>query len=235
VPIEVLPDAARTGHHAADLVCDAVRHTPGAWVGLPTGATPLPLYQELQHRHATAGCILRDLTPCAVDEFIDLLAGDGTNQAFYRRHLPFVADRFRCPDPASTDPERDIRTLAGEIAARGGLDLCVLGIGANGHIAFNEPGSPVESRARVVDLAPETRAAHAEAFGGTAPIRGMTLGVADLRASQRILVLATGLHKAAVVRRALRGPASADCPASWLQDHPDVTWLLDEAASALLT
>ena len=112
----------------------------------------------------------------------------------------------------------------------------MLGIGVNGHIAFNEPGSERDSRARVVTLTPESRAAHADAFGSLdrVPARGMTLGIADILAARRILVLATGAGKAAIVERILEGPMTAAVPASWLQPHADVTWLLDAAAASRL-
>ncbi len=133
-------------------------------------------------------------------------------------------------------PDAEIRSFADAIRRAGGLDLCVLGIGVNGHIAFNEPGSAVDSRARAVELEPASRAAHAASFGSLdrVPSTGMTLGVADLLESRRILVIAEGEKKASIVREAIRGPEGPEVPATWLRRHPDVTWLLDAAAAAQL-
>ena len=235
--IERLPDAQAVGVRAAAQVCETVRAHPDAWVGLPTGSTPIPVYAELQLLVSTSACDLSRATTCALDEFCATSGSPGTNAAFYRQHLPSWAGTLRCPDAATSDPEPEIGHLAGDIRLHGGLDLCLLGIGENGHIAFNEPGSAKDSRARVVDLAEATREAHAPGFGGLAsvPREGMTLGVADLLDSKAILVLATGIHKAAVVRDAIEEPPGAALPASWLQGHPAVTWLLDEAAAALLS
>jgi glucosamine-6-phosphate deaminase len=234
VRIETLRDAAAVSTCAADILCAATSLNAACWLGLPTGATPIPLYMELARRSASGGCRLEEVTACAIDEFCAPAASRGTNAAFYRDHLRFPLGSFRCPDAAAPSPQSEIEMLAGMIRARGGLDLCVLGVGRNGHIAFNEPGSPADASARVVDLAADTRAAHRAAFDGPVPMRGMTLGVSDLLASQAILVLATGARKAHIVKRAIAGPQTADVPATWLQHHADVTWLLDVAAASSL-
>jgi glucosamine-6-phosphate deaminase len=231
--IEVLDDAAAVAARAADVICDVLRAQPGALLGLPTGTTPLPVYAELERRARQDAALFASATGYAIDEFIaprrDL---PGTNSAHYRQHVRVPLRALHCPDAAAPDPVQHIRAYAESIRERGGLDLCVLGVGVNGHLAFNEPGSAADSRARVVTLAPETRAAYATAFGGEAPATGMTLGIADLLESRRVLVLATGARKAAIVRAAIEGPATADVPASWLRDHLAVTWLLDREAAA---
>jgi glucosamine-6-phosphate deaminase len=158
----------------------------------------------------------------------------GTNAAFFARHLPLRLRALAVPDSSSADPHSEIARFVTAIRDAGGLDLCVLGVGTNGHIAFNEPGSALDSRARVVELTEESRRAHAADFRSldAVPHRGMTLGVADILESRAILVLAQGAAKAPVVARAIDDPPSADVPASWLQTHTDVTWLLDEAAAS---
>ena len=115
--------------------------------------------------------------------------------------------------------------------------LQLLGIGRNGHVGFNEPGSPRASRCRVVELAPETRADAVEAFGGLerVPHLAVTLGVADLLAARRVVLFAFGAAKAAALERAVQGPVSAACPASWLRGHVDVLVLADGPAAAGLT
>ena len=236
--IEIVADASALAVRAADIVVEVVRRKPDAVLGLPTGDTPRAAYAELAARVEGGSIDTSGLRSFAVDEFIDVEFGrPGTNAAFYLEHVPFLLPRLALPDAGTPVPEREITLFARELRDAGGFDLCLLGIGTNGHIAFNEPGSERDSRARIVELTDETRRAHADAFGSldAVPKRGVTLGVADILGSHAILVLAQGEAKAAIVSRAIDGPQTADVPASWLQAHDDVTWLLDEAAASRLT
>ena len=235
--VQIEPDELAVAARAADAICDVVRASPSTTLGLPTGATPVRTYAELERRVAAGDADLSRASAFAVDEFVaPVREAPGTNAAFFARHLRIRFHELRCPDAAATDPDAEIRAFAGAIRHLGGLDLCVLGIGVNGHIAFNEPGAAADSRARSVALTAESRAAHAEAFGSLdrVPSTGMTLGIADLLESRRILLIAQGYAKSAIVRVAVQGPESADVPASWLRRHADVTWLLDAAAAAQL-
>lgn len=230
--IEVLPGPDDVAKRAADLICTAAAGR--AIIGLPTGRTPIDTYALIAPRVRAGTCDFSRATVYALDEFAAAPAfAAGTNAAFYREHLAF-ASAFHCPDAAASDPAAHVSAYAEDLRRAGGMSLCVLGVGTNGHIAFNEPGSAVDSVARVVNLTQESRAAHADAFGGIdrVPLQAMTLGIADLLASREILVLATGAHKAAAVRTAIEGPPSTEVPASWLQQHPRVTWLLDAPAAA---
>lgn len=234
--IETFPTADAAAARAAGLIADAAATVPNANIALPTGNTPIAAYDELAGRVARGEADFSHTTIYAIDEFVG--AGretPGTNSAFYRAHVRLGQRALHCPNPSAQDPDEHIRAFAGAIRRAHGLDLCVLGIGANGHIAFNEPGSARDSRARVVDLAIESRRAHASGFGSleAVPARGMTLGVADLLESRQIIVMATGAAKAAIVSRAIDGAQTADVPASWLQSV-DPLWLLDEAAAAAL-
>ncbi len=236
--IEVLDDAAAVAMRLADIICEAVQTKPDARLGLPTGNTPIAAYMELARRvEAGAGDFSR-ADVFAIDEFCDAArTTPGTNTMFYREHLAIRPRALHCPNPSAEDPAAHIAAFAEAIRRGGGLDLCVLGIGRTGHIAFNEPGSARDSRARVVALTELSRAAHAENFGSLdkVPSRGMTLGVADLLESRAIVVMVTGAHKADIVRAATKGPMTAEVPASWLQEHDDVLWVLDADAGAGLT
>ncbi len=232
--IEILPDDIALAARAAGVICGA---GPRAHIGLPTGGTPVRAYAELARRAAAGDCDLSGVTAWAVDEFAGVPAGTrGTNAAFFARHIAFPLRALHLPDAGAADAAAEAAAFASRLRDAGGLDLCVLGIGVNGHIAFNEPGAPADAQARAVDLAPESRAAHAAAFGSldAVPERGMTLGIADILAARAILALASGAAKAEIVRRAIEGAPSAAVPASWLQRHGNVTWLLDEAAAASL-
>jgi glucosamine-6-phosphate deaminase len=235
--IEVRADAAAVAAGAADAICEAVRARPAARIGLPTGGTPISTYRELARREARGESDFAQAVVYAVDEFAGATRDTpGTNSVFYRQHVRIHLRALHCPDPAAPDPEAHIRAFADAMRRDGGLDLCVLGIGANGHIAFNEPGAALDSRARVVTLDDVSRRAHAATFGSLdrVPARGMTLGVADLLEARAVLVLAQGEHKAAIVRAAIEGEQTAAVPASWLQPHLNITWLLDESAASSL-
>ena len=235
--IEIVANEAALAVRAADLICDAIRAKPAAMLGLPTGTTPVLTYAELRRRVAAGEADFSRAAIYAIDEFSGAApAAPGTNCAFYARHVRFGQRSLRCPDASAPDPEAQIRAFVDAIRHAGGFDLCVLGIGVNGHIAFNEPGSVRISRARVVNLTTASREAHAAAFGSLAavPVRGMTLGVADLLEARSIVVLAAGARKATIVRDAIQGGETPDVPASWLQSHADATWLLDETAASEL-
>lgn len=235
--IEVLTDEAAVAVRAADLVCEAVRAKPDALLALPTGNTPLGAYAELARRVAAGEANLSRASIYAIDEFAGATrTTPATNSVFYREHVRLGQRVLHCPNPSAQDPDEHIRAFADALRRAGGVDLCVLGIGTNGHIAFNEPGSPQDSRARLVELTDTSREAHAAAFGSldAVPVRGMTLGVADLLEVRSIIVLATGARKAPIVRQAIEGPQTADVPASWLRSHADVVWVVDAAAAAQL-
>jgi glucosamine-6-phosphate deaminase len=235
--IEVMPDEDALALAAADVICDAVRQRPDAVIALPTGITPIHAYAEVAARVARGAADLSHASLYAVDEFTGVSAATpGTNTVFYRDHLTFPVGALMVPDPSADDPAQCIRAFARKLRAAGGIDLCLLGIGTNGHVAFNEPGAELHSHARVVALEPSSREAYAANFGSldAVPDRAMTLGIAELMQSRTLLLMASGEHKATIVRRAIEGTASAEVPASWLQQHDNVTWLLDEAAASAL-
>jgi glucosamine-6-phosphate deaminase len=236
--IEIVADEAALALRACDVMCDLAARKPDAVFGLPTGATPVPAYFELTRRSDAAQCDLRRAVMFAVDEFLGAQRTTaGTNSAFFKQHLRVPVRALHVPNPAAEDPDEHIAAFAGAVRRSGGFDLCILGVGVNGHVAFNEPGSERDSRARVVELTEETRRAHIPTFGSldAVPRRGLTLGIADLMDSRAMLVLAAGEHKASAVACAIEGEQSAEVPASWLRDHPQVTWLLDEAAAGSLS
>lgn len=138
------------------------------------------------------------------------------------------------PDLGGSDLDRAADDFERLVSSDGGLDLQVLGVGANGHVGFNEPGSSLDSLTRVVELAPSTRQANAAFFGcvDDVPTRAITQGLATILRARELLLLATGAHKAPAVAAALTGPVTSAVPASVLQRHPRVTVILDEAAAS---
>lgn len=236
---EVLDGPVELARRAADVVCRAAERKSGIVLGLPSGSTPIGLYRELTRRARAGEADFNAATAFAIDEFLGIARSHpATNTSYFREHLAAVRLRaVHAFDSATLDPNAECARFEARIQAAGGLDLLVLGIGVNGHIAFNEPGSPIDSRARRVALAAPTRAAYAQAFGDPedVPAFGLTLGIAELLAARAVLLLASGIDKAEIVVQALEGPASDAVPASALQQRSDATVLLDRSAASRLT
>lgn len=233
-------------HDSADEACRAVAAemarcaAGGAVLGLATGASPLRVYAELVRRRREDGLSFRRCTCFSLDEYWPMAREDPRSfRQFLRRHLLDAMDlpeeRFHSPD-GSVAPEQIARHCAeyeARIAASGGIDLQILGIGRNGHIGFNEPGAGRDSRTRRVELAPGTRADAAAEFGGAerVPRQALTMGVATILQARRIVLLAFGAGKRDIVREALEGPVGPQVPASFLQGHPDVRFVLDRGSA----
>jgi glucosamine-6-phosphate deaminase len=204
-------------------------------VGLATGNTPSAMYSALRALEIN-GADVRPVRPFALDEYVGDPHHSCSNRAYFARYWESVpgAAAVEQFDADAVDLDADVLRLATSLGAAGGLDVAVLGIGTNGHLAFNEPGSAINAPARVIDLTDASRTSARACWGGATPTQGMTLGMAEIMAASRILFLANGHAKAAVVARALTGEPSADCPASWLQLHSNVVVLLDTEAARFL-
>lgn len=199
-------------------------------VGLATGDTPGPMYAALSRVGLPA------LRAFAIDEYGGPRVHPCNNRAYFERHwrlIPGAGDVEQF-DPEVADRRAECERFAGALAAAGGLDLVVLGIGMNGHLGFNEPGSKPHEGARLVSLHETTRQAAARCWGDHAPRTGLTLGLSEILSARAVLLLATGERKAAVVARALEGEVGPEVPASHLQEQPRLTVVVDEAAAALL-
>jgi glucosamine-6-phosphate deaminase len=212
-------------------------------LGLPTGRSPLPVYRLLVQWHRAGQLSFAHVTIFNLDEYHPLpRSAPQSYWTFMRQalgeHVDLAPDALNLPRGDLPEAEMAEHAAAYEraIAAAGGLDLVVLGIGGNGHIAFNEPGSPASGRTRLVRLAPGTRRAAAPDFGGEdlVPAHGVTMGIATILAAQRVLLLATGSAKAVAVAAAVEGPVDTICPASFLQTHRDAEVVCDPAAAARL-
>jgi len=232
-PRIVVTGAEDFGRTAATAILEllATFHTPV--VGLPTGHTPVPVYAALHEMAGQRPGPLAITRAFAIDEYVCPRDDPAANRAFFAQHWSTIpgAPPVEQFDPEAPNLAVEAERVAALLARAGGLDLAVAGIGTNGHLAFNEPGTTADSTARVVELAPESRKA-ASAFGPEPPHRGLTLGMRELLGARRVLLLANGRGKAAVIERALRGPVSNACPASFLQRHGALTVVLDTAAAS---
>jgi glucosamine-6-phosphate deaminase len=234
--LRVLP-AAAWASVVAGAFLERLRARPGLRVCLPTGDTPGPLYAELAARDARSpDGAYAQATVVLLDEWLGLPPGDSARcDVRLRREL---LDRL-APPPRFVGIDVDasddsLAALAHDRAARG-LDLALLGLGMNGHVGFNEPGSRPDDATRVVRLARSTREAAMARYGAVqAPTGGITVGLARLLEAEDAWLLVTGAHKASILRRALRSPEGPDCPASYLRRHPRLTVFADEAAAGEL-
>lgn len=224
---------------AAREVAAVLRTRPAAVLGLPTGRTPCGLYARLAAMQRRGEIDLSRITGFLIDELIGLGADDPHSfAAFIKAHFSDPAGlapaQVQAPDGLAADPEAEAGRYAAAIAAAGGLDLALLGIGPNGHIGLNEPGSPLTAPVRVAELAPETRARYAAQFGGedAVPQRGITMGIGTLRAARRLVLLAAGAAKAAAVHAMLHAPISPAVPATAIRRHPAAVVIVDRAAYA---
>ena len=222
----------------ARLVARLVRRKPSAVLGLATGSTPLPLYRDLIRLHREEKLDFGAVTSFNLDEYLGLPpAHPASYHHFMRenlfRHLNIPEENTHIPDGLTTDVPAFCQAYEEAIRMAGGLDLQILGIGGDGHIGFNEPGSSLVSRTRIKSLTPRTRQDNARYFSteDEIPRHVITMGVGTIMESQEIVLLAFGEGKAEAVAAAVEGPITASVPASILQLHERATILLDEAAA----
>jgi glucosamine-6-phosphate deaminase len=235
----IVDDAAAGGALVADHIAALVRGRPETVLGLATGSTPLPVYAALRTR--LAGVDLTRVRAFALDEYVGL---DAAHPESYARVIerevvrPLGLDPARVRVPRGTLPriEHAGEDYEHEIADAGGIDLQILGIGTDGHIGFNEPGSSFASRTRVKTLTRQTREDNARFFAGPdeVPRHCITQGLGTILEARHLVLLAFGEGKAAAVAGAVEGPLTASLPASAIQLHGHVSVVVDEAAASTL-
>jgi len=239
--IIIVEDYQEMSRLAARFVAQRILSKPNLVIALPTGNTPLGLYHELVRMFKEGLLDFSQITVFNLDEYLDLPPQHPHTfrsymQKYFWDHVNLRPDSRHIPSSSPKDPETECSRYEQLIASYGGLDLAVLGIGENGHIAFNEPGTPFESLTHVARLSPETRAREASKFGGLGkvPTRAITMGIKTIMHAREILLLASGEEKAAVLSRSLKGPITPELPASVLQLHPKLTIIADSLAAKQL-
>jgi glucosamine-6-phosphate deaminase len=234
----VYPDARAAARVVADRIVTAVEANPSLVLGLPTGRTPVALYDELwrltKRRHADWSSV----TTFNLDEFVGLSPEPpGSYRQFMQAHLfdhvNLQAERINFLS-GTADPAEECPRYERAIAAVDGIDIQILGIGTNGHIGFNEPGRALQSRTHRVTLTAETRRSNATLFGGDVsrvPIEALSMGMATILQARAVILLANGHTKARCIEQVINGPLTTDLPASFLQLHHEVEIVLDAAAA----
>ena len=247
IPVEIHEHAdlaVRIAGRIADLVRARAAAGRSAVLGLATGSTPLGVYRELIRIHREEGLSFAHAVTFNLDEYVPMEPGSLHSYHRFMRenlfdHLDVPAEAIHIPrgDLPAAEMEAHCRAYEAAIRDAGGVDFQILGIGRTGHIGFNEPGSSRGSRTRVVTLDTLTRRDAAADFFGEehVPARAVTMGVATILEAREIALIATGEHKAHVVRRAVEGDVHHDVAATYLQEHSDATMYLDPAAAGELT
>jgi glucosamine-6-phosphate deaminase len=234
----IFPDYEAMSAAAADAVARRVEENPSSVLLLPTGTTPLGMYRRLVDMHRLGEITFSEAAFFNLDEYLGLVPDHPASyHSYMKENFYGLVDadpaRIFVPDGAAPDPDAECERYEAAIREFGGIDVCVLGIGRNGHIGFNEPGAPFDSRTRVVTLSESTRLVNASDFEASrAPERAITVGMATIAASREVLLLASGTNKAKAVAAALEGEVSESMPASMLGQHPRATLFLDEDAAS---
>ncbi|HBR31361.1 MAG: glucosamine-6-phosphate deaminase [Eubacteriales bacterium] len=225
---------------AAQQYAQLLKRKPNAVLGCATGSTPLGLYTELAHLNKEGKITFKDVTTFNLDEYVGL---EPTHDQSYRyfmnqnlfNHIDVRKERTFVPSGLITNNETAAQ-YDKDIEAAGGIDLQLLGIGCNGHIGFNEPGTPFGSVTHVVELTQNTREVNSRFFSSIdeVPTKAVTMGIKTVMNARSIILIALGASKAQIIRDTIKGEITPNVPASVLQLHPDVTIYVDKEAAELI-
>ena len=226
---------------ATGFIVELLDNKPSAVLGLATGSTPLRLYGRLTELNQKQRISFKNVTTFNLDEYLGIPADHSLSYRCFMnkhlfKHIDIPLENTHLPNSMTDNPKQESIDYERLIAETGGIDLQLLGIGANGHIGFNEPSSSLASRTRVKTLTQSTLQANSRFFnaGETQPRLAITMGIGTIMEAKQILLLAYGEDKADAIKASIEGPITAMCPASILQMHPEVTFILDEAAARKL-
>ncbi|HZR27007.1 MAG TPA: glucosamine-6-phosphate deaminase [Vicinamibacterales bacterium] len=240
--IRVFDTADRLARALAVDIARCVRRRPNIVLGLPTGRTPIPLYRELVALYRRGGVDFSRATTFNLDEFVGIAADDPRSyHAFMRQHLfdhvNLHARRTYVLDGTAADLTRECDRYERAIARAGGIDIQLLGLGANGHIGFNEPAAALVAKTHRTALRDASRRANASWFDNqlrAVPHEALSMGMATILHARRVVLIATGAMKARCVEKMIRGPVTPKIPASFLQLHQHAEVWLDASAAARL-
>jgi glucosamine-6-phosphate deaminase len=234
-------DNDEAGKVAANLFINLVKNKPNAVLGLATGSSPVNMYQAIIEDHQENGTNYAEVQSFNLDEYIGLPADHDQSYAQFMRNTLFEKINIRLenthiPNGMATDPRIECQNYDKAIDAAGGVDLQVLGIGSNGHIAFNEPGTHFSCPTHIVELAEQTRKDNARFFESIdkVPTHAITSGIATIMKSKQIVLIATGERKATALKALLEGEITESVPATVLKNHPNLTIIADKQALSKL-
>ncbi len=238
--IRIFKNEAEIGKAAGQLFCDTVKANPSCVLGLATGATPIPTYNYMVEEYKAGNVSFKDVSTFNLDEYCDLpKEHKNSYYSFMFENLfskiDINADNVNFLDGNTDDPDAESARYADAIASKGGIDVQLLGIGRNGHIAFNEPSDAFTGESFKIALTQSTIDANSIYFDDIPmPRYAMTMGIGSIMKAKKIVLIATGASKAEAVKGMIKGEVTPQLPASILQQHQDVVIFLDEAAASLL-
>ena len=241
--IIIVDDYLTMSQAAAQAVIQQIKKDKNTVLGLPTGKTPIGLYKALVRAVKQEAVSFKGVRAFILDEYVGLAKNDKASYHFFMQDKLFgkvdiKKENIFMPDGQAEDLTGECLRYESLIKKSGGIDLLVLGIGLNGHLAFNEPGSDFDSKTRVVKLKAETRRVNAVNFTKPEqmPSSAITIGLGTIMKAEKIILMASGEKKAKIIKRALTGKITGAVPASILQKHKNLTVILDkDAAKHLVT
>lgn len=232
-------DYAEMSRYSCDLIVKKVNQHNSTVLGLATGSTPEGLYECLIEQNKQNNVSFKDVTTFNLDEYIGLAKEDPNSYHYFMKenffkHIDISSNQTHLPNGVTEDLQSECNRYEELIQTAGGIDLQILGLGTNGHIAFNEPGSSFTSKTGVVDLAQATLDANARFFDSIedVPTQAITMGIGSIMKASEIVLLVSGEAKAEALAQTINGEITEDFPASILQKHNHVTIIADEAALA---
>lgn len=236
--VVILENADAVAAYGADIFTRQLNAKPDSVLGLATGSTPVALYQHLAEACRVGAVSFAQAYSFNLDEYLGLPSDHPQSYRYFMNHnffdhIDINLRNTRVPDGQAANPLAACADYEAAIAAQGGIDIQLLGIGRNGHIGFNEPASSLASRTRIKTLTKATIDDNSRFFGPDEyqPHLSITMGIGTIMEARRIVLLATGAGKAEAIKATVEGPVTASCPASILQMHPAATIIIDEAAA----
>jgi len=227
--------------HAARMIAERIKAKPNLVLGLATGSTPVGTYQELIRLHKEEGLDFSQVRSFNLDEYLGIAGDHEQSYRYFMNanlfdHINIDKANTRVPDGTAADPAASCQQYEEDIKAAGGIDFQVLGVGGNGHIAFNEPGSSRDSRTRVVDLDEGTIKDNSRFFDSVddVPKQAISMGMATIMETKEVILLANKASKADAIAQSIEGPVTEAVPASLLREHPNVTLLVEKEAASKL-
>ena len=240
--LQIFPNPQAIAEYVSGLLIAQIQSKNNAVLGLATGSTMEPVYQTLSERVSQENIDVSGLTTFNVDEYIGLGAEHPQSYRYYMQEhlfnrLAFVRHRTFLPDGLCNDTTAQCAQYSEQIRQAGHIDLQLLGIGNNGHIGFNEPGTPFSSRTHVVELSEQTREDNSRFFENVdeVPTKAITLGLQDIMESRQVILIATSANKAQIVADLYASELDEQLPASVIKSHPNAMILVDDAAASLLS
>lgn len=237
----VVKDYAEMSKVAADVIAEGIRSNPKIVLGLATGGTPVGLYQELIKMNKEGSLDFSEVTTVNLDEYVGLPADHHQSYRYFMNdkllnHINIDKKNTFVPNGLATDANEEGRNYDMKIDELGGIDIQLLGIGNNGHIAFNEPDEYLVAGTHMTSLTESTIEANSRFFDSAkeVPTTAITMGLGQIMKSKKILFIASGEEKAEVVKGVVSGKITTSNPATMIQMHRDVTLVIDEAAAKLI-